>query len=120
MILNQIPFYKFLLNLILIIPLSSFLYCQSNPDNLLLKDYRPKNIYQIPKTVIQKANYPVIDIHSHPFVKSELNLNKWLHIMDSFGIQKNSNFNIRLRNQIRFIDHFLFQISRQVYSVLRI
>jgi hypothetical protein len=35
------------------------------PDKLLLKDYRPKSIYKIPKTEVSKAKFPVIDVHCH-------------------------------------------------------
>jgi len=30
----------------------------SSPEELLLKDYRPKSIYKIPRTVVEKANTP--------------------------------------------------------------
>jgi hypothetical protein len=35
------------------------------PDQLLLKDYRPKSIYNIPVSEIKKAKYPAIDCHHH-------------------------------------------------------
>jgi hypothetical protein len=44
------------------------LFCQTTPDYLLLKNYRPKSIYNIPITKIEKAKFPVIDMHSHPYV----------------------------------------------------
>lgn len=31
---------------------------QDTPDKILLKDYRPRSIYKIPKTDIKKAKYP--------------------------------------------------------------
>lgn len=34
---------------------------QTPPERLLLKDYRPKSIYKVPVTTIEKAMYPVID-----------------------------------------------------------
>ena len=33
------------------------------PDKVLLKDYRPKSIYKIPKSEIVKAKYPINDVH---------------------------------------------------------
>lgn len=39
------------------------------PDALLLKDYRPRSIYKIPQTEVVKAKVPVIDMHSHVYVK---------------------------------------------------
>ena len=35
-----------------------------NADNLLLKNYSPVSIYKIPVTHVNKAAYPVIDMHS--------------------------------------------------------
>ena len=34
-------------------------------DTLLLRDYRPVNVNNIPVTYVEKAKYPVIDMHSH-------------------------------------------------------
>ena len=38
---------------------------QTPPDQVLLKDYRPKSIFRIPETHVEKARFPVIDMHSH-------------------------------------------------------
>ena len=35
------------------------------PDKILLKDYKPRSIFKIPETRVEKARYPVIDVHSH-------------------------------------------------------
>jgi hypothetical protein len=35
------------------------------PDQVLLKDDRPKSIYKIPRTDIKRAKYPIIDVHCH-------------------------------------------------------
>ncbi len=61
---------------------------QSNPDNLLLKNYRPKSIYKVPVTHITKAKYPVIDIHSHPYAESLADVDQWVKNMDAVGIEK--------------------------------
>ena len=37
----------------------------SGPDVLLLKDYHPRSIFKIPVTRVEKARYPVIDVHNH-------------------------------------------------------
>ena len=34
-------------------------------DSLLLKDYKPQSIFNIPKTIVLKAKYPAIDMHMH-------------------------------------------------------
>lgn len=58
------------------------------PDSLLLKNYRPKSIYKIPITTIKKAKFPVIDMHSHEYGKSKEDIEKWVQLMDHFGIEK--------------------------------
>ncbi len=67
---------------------SDILFSQSSPENLLLKNYRPESIFKVQKTTINKAKYPVIDIHSHAYVSSEKQLDKWVEVMDSMGIEK--------------------------------
>jgi len=42
----------------------------SSPENILLKDYRPKSIYKTPITEVPKAKFPAIDMHSHPYAKT--------------------------------------------------
>jgi hypothetical protein len=43
----------------------------SNPNAILLKDYRPHSIYKVPVTHIEKAKFPIIDMHSHPEPKTD-------------------------------------------------
>lgn len=57
-------------------------------DNLLLKNYRPVSIYKIPVTEIRKAKFPVIDMHSHAYARSDEELNAWVKRMDESGISK--------------------------------
>ncbi len=59
-----------------------------SPNHILLKDYRPQSIYKIPVTHIAKAKYPVIDMHSHPYAKTEREITDWLKNMDAAGIEK--------------------------------
>jgi len=59
---------------------------QDNPEKLLLSDFRPVSIYNIPTTYISKARYPVIDMHSHPYPKSNAELELWVETMDATGI----------------------------------
>ena len=60
----------------------------ASPETLLLKDYRPKSIYKIPVTEIAKAKFPVIDMHSHPYAKTEAEIDDWVRNMDEVGIEK--------------------------------
>ena len=57
------------------------------PDKILLKDYRPKSIYRIPKTDIQKAKYPIIDVHCHG-ARPVGQLAEWVKTMDAVGVEK--------------------------------
>ncbi|QNF34810.1 amidohydrolase family protein [Adhaeribacter swui] len=57
-------------------------------EKLLLKDYRPQSIYKIPVTKVEKAKYPIIDLHSHPYAQTEAELDQWVKTMDQVGIEK--------------------------------
>src|SRR5690349_7829402 len=50
------------------------------PDQLLLKDFRPHSIYNIPQTRVQKARFPIIDMHSHPYARTEEQVERWVRI----------------------------------------
>ena len=80
--------YEVLTALVIIFLSAGFCSGQTNAQQLLLKNYNPKSIFRIPKTQITKAKYQVIDVHSHPYVKSEKELDEWVRNMDSFGIRK--------------------------------
>jgi predicted TIM-barrel fold metal-dependent hydrolase len=58
------------------------------PDQILLKDYRPKSIFKIPETKIQKARYPVIDVHSHVYATNDTAVDQWVKTMDEVGLAK--------------------------------
>ena len=59
-----------------------------NADHLLLKDYKPVSIYNIPVTKVNKAAYAVIDMHSHDYAGSEEEVVQWVNTMDECGIEK--------------------------------
>ena len=59
-----------------------------SPETLLLKDYRPTSIYNIPVTQIAKAKFPIIDMHSHPYAKTAAEIDQWVGNMDEVGIEK--------------------------------
>ncbi len=60
---------------------------QMLPDKLLLKDYRPKSVYKIPKTDIKKAKYPIVDVHHHARAKTPQDVDELVKIMDSVGVE---------------------------------
>jgi predicted TIM-barrel fold metal-dependent hydrolase len=75
-------------NFITIFFMFSLLYAQTPADKLLLKNYRPKSIYQIPKTIIEKAKYPIIDLHSHPYAETPEQIAQWVNNMNEVGVEK--------------------------------
>ena len=73
------------LNFLIIFILPSMAWAQ---EDLLLKDFDPVSIYNTTKTKIEKARYPVTDVHTHPYAKSEKEIAEWVKTMDKAGIQK--------------------------------
>jgi uncharacterized protein len=60
----------------------------SSPETILLKDYRPKSIHKVPVTQIDKAKFPIIDMHSHPYAKTPQEIDQWVRNMDEVGVEK--------------------------------
>ena len=58
------------------------------PEQLLLKNYRPKSIYRIPVTHIERAKFAVVDMHTHPYAKTQAQLQEWIRTMDAKGVEK--------------------------------
>jgi uncharacterized protein len=61
---------------------------EESPEQILLKDYRPKSIYKIPVTEVAKARFPIIDMHSHPYAKTPEQIAEWVGNMDEVGVQR--------------------------------
>jgi hypothetical protein len=61
---------------------------EESPEQILLKDYRPKSIYKIPVTEVAKARFPIIDMHSHPYAKTPEQIAEWVVNMDEVGVQR--------------------------------
>jgi predicted TIM-barrel fold metal-dependent hydrolase len=62
---------------------------QVTPDKLLLKDYRPRSIYKVPRTEVHRAKYPVTDVHSHAeWVRSPEQLGEMVKTMDEANVEK--------------------------------
>lgn len=64
------------------------IWAQTAPDQLLLKDYKPRSIFKIPETRIEKARYPIIDVHSHAYLATPAEIDRWVQIMDQVGVEK--------------------------------
>lgn len=63
-------------------------FSQIDPNNILLKNFRPESIYNIPVTIPEHAKFPVIDMHSHPYANSAAEIDNWVKTMDEMGIKK--------------------------------
>lgn len=59
-----------------------------SPDQLLLKDYRPRAIHRVPETRVARARHPVIDVHSHAYVRTQDQVDAWVRTMDELGIER--------------------------------
>lgn len=57
-------------------------------DTLLLKDWMPESVHQVPVTEVTTAQYPAIDMHAHDYAKTEEELDKRVEIMDATGIER--------------------------------
>ncbi len=60
----------------------------TEPDKLLLKDYRPKSVYKIPVTDIKKAKYPIVDMHYHARAKTPQDVDELVKMMDKVGLER--------------------------------
>lgn len=61
---------------------------ETGPETLLLKDFRPRSLYNVPKTTVAKARYPAIDMHAHVYARTPEEIAKWVRLMDEMGIAK--------------------------------
>lgn len=61
---------------------------QQTPETLLLKDFDPVSIYRVPITETKRAKFPVIDMHSHAYAKTDAEVAQWIKNMDAAGVQK--------------------------------
>jgi predicted TIM-barrel fold metal-dependent hydrolase len=59
-----------------------------SPETLLLKNFRPKSVYNVPQTKIDKAKYPVIDMHTHDYARNPEQVAEWIRAMDAAGVEK--------------------------------
>ncbi|MBV6641439.1 MAG: amidohydrolase family protein [Cyclobacteriaceae bacterium] len=57
-------------------------------DSILLSEYAPQNSLVIEETTIQKAKYPVIDVHAHVLARTPDEVDEWVRTMDEVGIKK--------------------------------
>jgi hypothetical protein len=57
-----------------------------SPPTILLDGYLPQSLYRIPVSKIDRAKYPVVDVHCHGHLP--LSVPEMIKIMDAVGIEK--------------------------------
>lgn len=68
--------------------LMNYSIAQTRADSLLLNNYRPVSIYKTPIANIQKAAFPIIDMHSHDYAQTPKEIDAWIKLMDKMNVQK--------------------------------
>ena len=59
-------------------------------DSVLLKDYAPESSLVVPETRVDKARFPVIDVHAHTGqsqVQTAADVDAWVRTMDEVGVE---------------------------------
>jgi len=57
---------------------------------ILLQNFNPQNVNNIPVTQVDKAKFYVIDMHSHDYTESAADVDKWVETLDACNIQKST------------------------------
>ena len=77
---------------ILVTALFAFVSCakqqqsQSPADTVLLKDFNPVVVDNVPVTEVQRAKFDIIDMHAHDYATSEEEIAQWCKTMDEVGV----------------------------------
>lgn len=58
-----------------------------SPGNIKLRDFKPVSIFNTASTIITRACYPVIDVHSHAW-QPDIDISEWVRRMDEANIEK--------------------------------
>lgn len=60
---------------------------ESSPaDKVLVKDYFPTVVNNLPVTKVERAKFPIVDMHSHDYVENAEQIAKWCETMDQVGV----------------------------------
>jgi len=57
---------------------------------ILLQDFNPQNVNNVPVTQVDKARYYVIDMHSHDYAASEEEIDEWVKTMDACNVKQST------------------------------
>lgn len=85
---------SYLINIInKLIVISTLVFCfsksfsQTLADSLPLSHYNPVSIYNTPTSNINKAAFPIIDMHSHNYAETKQDIENWVKTMDKMNIK---------------------------------
>ncbi len=56
-------------------------------QSVTIKDWNPESSLVVAETKIDKARFPVIDAHSHHYVKTAVEVAEWVRVMDEVGVE---------------------------------
>lgn len=60
----------------------------ANPvDKILLKDFNPTVVNNLPVTKVDRAKYTIIDMHSHDYAVNQEEIAQWVKVMDEVGVE---------------------------------
>ena len=86
------------LSFVFILPAMLFLAACSSPkaeeesvpaspaDKVLLKDFNPVVVNNIPVTSVERAKFDIIDMHAHDYAMTEEEIAQWAKTMDEVGV----------------------------------
>ena len=57
----------------------------SPADKVLVRDFFPTVMNNIPVTEVKRGKFPIIDMHSHDYVESAEQIAEWVKVMDAVG-----------------------------------
>lgn len=61
---------------------------QEDPADILLRNFKPVTIHKLPVTFVEKARYPIIDVHSHAYARTTGQIDQWIRNKDQVGIER--------------------------------
>ncbi len=79
---------RFLVLAIFFVTVTLASHAQTPADSILLSNYRPVAIHKVPVTHIERAAFPVIDIHSHPYARTLEEVDQWIETKNRLNIER--------------------------------
>ncbi len=60
----------------------------ANAETILQKDWNPRSRFKLQTTEINKAKFPVIEMHAHHYTENSKDITERVKVMDQVGIEK--------------------------------